>query len=88
MRGAQLVVALCALLLFGGGAVAWAEIAVMASGKLMQIERYQRRDERLTLFLEGGGAVTVDARDPSGSTRSTQRGGRPGIWMLLEAGVI
>ncbi len=36
-----------------------AEIAVMASGKILYIDRYHREDELVTLFLTGGGEVTV-----------------------------
>ena len=38
---------------------AGAEIAVMASGKILYIDRYHREDELITLFLTGGGEVTV-----------------------------
>ncbi len=40
---------------------AGAEIAVMASGKILYIDRYHREDELITLFLTGGGEVTVDS---------------------------
>ena len=40
---------------------ATAEIAVMASGKILYVDRYQREDELITLFLTGGGEVTVDS---------------------------
>lgn len=36
-----------------------AEIALMTSGKFLHIERYERRERDVTLFLEGGGEVTV-----------------------------
>ncbi len=36
-----------------------AEIAVMARGKILRIERYERSDKEITLFLEEGGEVTV-----------------------------
>ena len=38
-----------------------AEIAVMSSGKILYIDRFERADEELTLFLTGGGEVTVPA---------------------------
>ena len=40
-------------------ASASAEIAVMASGKILYIDRFERVDEEVTLFLTGGGEVTV-----------------------------
>ena len=36
-----------------------ADIAVMSSGKILYIDRFERADEELTLFLTGGGEVTV-----------------------------
>lgn len=36
-----------------------AEIAVMSSGKILYIDRFERADDELTLFLTGGGEVTV-----------------------------
>lgn len=36
-----------------------AEIAVMESGKILYIDRFERVDEEVTLFLTGGGEVTV-----------------------------
>lgn len=38
-----------------------AEIAVMASGKILYIDRFERADENVTLYLTGGGEVTVSA---------------------------
>jgi soluble lytic murein transglycosylase-like protein len=38
-----------------------AEIAVMESGKILYVERYERVDEEITLYLDGGGRVTVPA---------------------------
>ena len=38
---------------------AGAEIAVMASGKILYIDRYHREDELVTLYLSEGGEVTV-----------------------------
>jgi soluble lytic murein transglycosylase-like protein len=40
---------------------AGAEIAVMESGKILYVDRYERVDEEVTLFLTGGGEVTVPA---------------------------
>jgi soluble lytic murein transglycosylase-like protein len=40
---------------------AGAEIAVMSSGKILYIDRYHREDELITLFLTGGGEVTVSS---------------------------
>jgi Transglycosylase SLT domain len=36
-----------------------AEIAVMESGKVLHIDRFERTDERVTLYVTGGGIVTV-----------------------------
>ena len=36
-----------------------ADIAVMSSGKILYIDRFERADDELTLFLTGGGEVTV-----------------------------
>jgi soluble lytic murein transglycosylase-like protein len=38
-----------------------AEIAVMESGKILYIDRYHRVGEEVTLFITGGGEVTVPA---------------------------
>jgi hypothetical protein len=35
------------------------EIALMESGKILYVDRFARVDERITLYLEGGGEVTV-----------------------------
>jgi len=40
-------------------ASAEAEIAVMESGKILYIDRFERVDERITLHITGGGVVTV-----------------------------
>jgi soluble lytic murein transglycosylase-like protein len=40
---------------------AQAEIALMASGKILYIDRYHREDKLITLYLTGGGEVTVDS---------------------------
>ena len=49
------------LVFFTAGLVssASADIAVMSSGKILYIERFERVDEQITLFLEGGGEVTI-----------------------------
>ncbi len=36
-----------------------ADIAVMSRGKILYIDRFERSDEDITLFLTGGGEVTV-----------------------------
>ncbi len=36
-----------------------ADIAVMSRGKILYIDRFERSDEDITLFLTGGGVVTV-----------------------------
>jgi len=41
------------------GSPASAEIAVMSRGKILYIDRYERADKDVTLFLTGGGEVTV-----------------------------
>lgn len=51
------LLALLALLL--GTTAARAEIAVMESGKILYIDRFERTDERVTLYVTGGGVVTV-----------------------------
>jgi soluble lytic murein transglycosylase-like protein len=40
-------------------ASAEAEIAVMSSGKILYVDRFERVDDRITLFVTGGGVVTV-----------------------------
>ena len=40
-------------------ASAEAEIAVMESGKILYVDRFERIDERITLHITGGGVVTV-----------------------------
>jgi hypothetical protein len=40
-------------------ASAGAEIAVMESGKILYVDRFERVDERITLHITGGGIVTV-----------------------------
>jgi soluble lytic murein transglycosylase-like protein len=41
--------------------LARAEIAVMESGKILYVDRFERVDERVTLYVTGGGVVTVPA---------------------------
>jgi soluble lytic murein transglycosylase-like protein len=36
-----------------------AEIAVMESGKILYVDRFERADEEITLYVTGGGVVTV-----------------------------
>ena len=50
---------LCIVFVTGLVSSASADIAVMASGKILYIDRFERADEELTLFLTGGGEVTV-----------------------------
>ena len=59
--GRNVAVDLClALLLLGSSpSVVRAEIAVMAGGKILHIDRYTRQDEQVTLFITGGGEVTI-----------------------------
>lgn len=44
-----------------GGGSARAEIAVMSSGKILYVDRYHREDKLITLYLTGGGEVTVSS---------------------------
>lgn len=50
---------LVAGLVVAGPLSASAEIAVMESGKILYVDRFERFDEQVTLFLTGGGEVTV-----------------------------
>lgn len=54
-------VVVCLALFFIGvyASLAQAEIAVMAGGKILYIDRFTRQDERVTLFITGGGEVTI-----------------------------
>ncbi|HSF18143.1 MAG TPA: lytic transglycosylase domain-containing protein [Vicinamibacteria bacterium] len=49
------------VLLIAVAPAARAEIAVMASGKILYVDRFEREDELITLFITGGGEVTVPA---------------------------
>jgi len=49
------------LLTLSAATPATAEIAVMASGKILYIDTFSRSEERLVLYLTGGGEVTVPA---------------------------
>jgi hypothetical protein len=51
--------AACVSLLSLAAAPASADIALMESGKILHVDRFERLDERITLYLEGGGEVTV-----------------------------
>jgi hypothetical protein len=51
--------AACVPLLSLAAAPASGEIALMESGKILYVDRFERVDERITLYLEGGGEVTV-----------------------------
>jgi len=45
--------------LIGAVSPARAEIAVMESGKILYVDRFERVDEEITLYVTGGGVVTV-----------------------------
>ncbi len=47
------------LLILLSAASASADIAVMTSGKILYVDRFERVDEEVTLFLTGGGEVTI-----------------------------
>lgn len=54
------------VIVFGCGASLWlavsparGEIAVMESGKILYVDRFERADEEITLYVTGGGVVTV-----------------------------
>jgi len=49
----------CGTLLMAGGSLARAEIAVMESGKILYVDRFERVDEQITLYVTGGGVVVV-----------------------------
>jgi hypothetical protein len=51
--------AACASVLSIAAAPASADIALMESGKILYVDRFERLDERITLYLKGGGEVTV-----------------------------
>jgi len=42
-----------------GSASASAEIAVMESGKILYVDRFERTDQQITLYVTGGGIVVV-----------------------------
>jgi hypothetical protein len=42
-----------------GSASAEAEIAVLESGKILYVDRFERVDDEITLHITGGGVVTV-----------------------------
>ena len=46
-------------LLNGAVSPARAEIAVMESGKILYVDRFERTDEEITLYVTGGGVVVV-----------------------------
>jgi soluble lytic murein transglycosylase-like protein len=45
--------------LIGLASPARAEIAVMESGKILYVDRFERADEEITLYVTGGGVVVV-----------------------------
>jgi soluble lytic murein transglycosylase-like protein len=47
--------------MLAAGSLARAEIAVMENGKILYVDRYERADEKITLYVTGGGVVTVPA---------------------------
>jgi soluble lytic murein transglycosylase-like protein len=55
----RLLLGLTSIGLLATASLAHAEIAVMASGKILYIDSYHREDETITLYLTGGGEVTV-----------------------------
>lgn len=57
MRGARSAF-LVFLAIVATGPHARGEIAILSSGKILYIDRYQREDQKVTLFLAGGGEVT------------------------------
>jgi soluble lytic murein transglycosylase-like protein len=60
MNRSTLAFALLTLVaLLTGAPRARAEIAVMQSGKILYVDRFERADEQVTLYLTGGGVVTV-----------------------------
>jgi soluble lytic murein transglycosylase-like protein len=44
-----------------GSTIARAEIAVLSSGKILYIDDYHREDKTVTMYLTGGGEVTVSS---------------------------
>ncbi len=49
----------CWAFLMAAGSSARAEIAVMESGKILYVDKFERVDREVTLYLTGGGVVTV-----------------------------
>jgi soluble lytic murein transglycosylase-like protein len=48
-----------AIAFLAGATRARAEIAVMESGKILYVDRFERSDNQVTLYVTGGGVVTV-----------------------------
>ncbi|HLE70634.1 MAG TPA: lytic transglycosylase domain-containing protein [Vicinamibacteria bacterium] len=59
MRPRAVVLFGCWALLVVAASPARAEIAVMESGKILYVDRFERVDEEITLYVTGGGVVTV-----------------------------
>ena len=59
MRPRAVVLFGCWALLVVAVSPARAEIAVMESGKILYVDRFERVDEEITLYVTGGGVVTV-----------------------------
>jgi len=59
MRPRSVVLFGCWALLVVLASPARAEIAVMESGKILYVDRFERVDEEITLYVTGGGVVTV-----------------------------
>jgi soluble lytic murein transglycosylase-like protein len=49
----------CWAFLIAGGSFARAEIAVMENGKILYVDRFERMDRQVTLYVTGGGVVVV-----------------------------
>ncbi len=59
MRDGAVVLCGSAAVLFIAASSARAEIAVMESGKILYVDRFERVDQQVTLYVTGGGVVTV-----------------------------
>lgn len=60
-RHLALAIATALGLLVCGSTSAGADIAVMESGKILHVDRFHRVDDQVTLYITGGGEVTVPA---------------------------
>jgi soluble lytic murein transglycosylase-like protein len=59
MRALRRELFACSIFLSMGVPSARAEIAVMESGKILYVDRFERVDQQVTLYVTGGGVVTV-----------------------------